>query len=276
MEFQGCRSAATLVVVAAAVLCSCPALSAPPAHWSPDAINTAIAPGGHSELQATLQAIEALGNVQLRVTPALAPYVRVTPSTLTGVRAGASITIHILVQAAGNAPLKLFDGTIQVRQQDSKRRGDDDEEHDSEGQGRVFPRPLPVHVLIRKTADLVGPDTDGNGVWDYVDQYINSKYPSQNDSNLRAALRQNARALQAGLLHADDKALAMKDGREADRAIACLYFIRRDDAHSVRSDLQAAILNNPTRSRAYIMWSEQSAGQVFELVPPSQDACIPE
>jgi len=239
--------------------------AAPSVNWAPNLVNATVAPGQRAEIQVSFNAVEALGNVSLRVVPEIAPYVSVSPSTLNNVKAGDSFTIRITVQAAATAPLRLFEGTIQVRQMTT-----------GPGNGRVFARPLPVHVLIREQEGIAGVDADNNGVWDYVDQYINTTYP--NEPNTRVALRQFSRAIQNSLLHADDKSLSLRYAEDSDRATECVFFVHPQDADKVLSALEAAILNNATRSRAFMMFSEQSAGQVFQSAPISQRSasCIAE
>lgn len=236
-----------------------------PVHWSPDAVNAIVARNGRTEVQVSFDAVEALGNVTLRVVPEIAPYVSVTPSSLNNVKEGDRVTVRITIQSTATAPLGLFDGTIQVREVTSKP-----------GQGRVLARPLPVTILIREEETVAGVDADNNGVWDYIDQYINTTYPD--DANTRVALRQFARAIEGGLLHADDKTTSLRYAEDGDRAIECVYFLRPQDARQVLSASKSAILNTNLRSRSYLMFSEQSAGQVFNSAPISQRgaSCIAE
>jgi hypothetical protein len=234
-----------------------PVQSAPKVHWTPDTVNAIVEPGGHTEVEVSLNAVKDLGNVVLRIVPELDPFVDVTPSTLNNVKAGDMVTVHITIQAAASTPVGLFDGTIQVRQKTSKP-----------GKGKVLARPLPIQVLIRREEGIAGVDADGNGVWDYIDQYINTTYPDSD--SLRAALRQDTKAIEGGLLHADDKNQSLKYATDMDRAIECVFFLRPDDADKVLAELEATILNNKVRSRTFIVFSEQSAGQVFPSAPISE------
>ena len=239
--------------------------SAIPVHWSPGSVNAIVTRGQTVELQVSFDAVQALDNVYLRVVPEIAPYVSVSPSALNNVKAGDRITIRVGVQAAANASLGLINGTIQVREITSKP-----------GQGRVFPRPLPVTVLIKDEERVSAPDADNNGVWDYIDQYIAATFP--NDPPTRVALRQFARATEGALLHADNKAASLQFAEAGDRAIECVFSIRPQDAAQILSELEAAILNTKLRSRAYLMFSEQSAGQVFKTAPLSEGgaSCVAE
>jgi hypothetical protein len=226
-------------------------------HWSQNAVTAIATPGARTEITVSLTAAQALGNVALRIVPEIDPYVDVTPTVLANVRAGDTYTIRISVAPAANAPLGLFDGTIQVREQVARR-----------GLGRVYPRPLPVSVLIRGQDDEVaGTDADGNEVWDYVDQYIDSTLPGDANTAVRSASRQYARALQGGLLNAADQTLSLDYATRTDRATECVFHLRPQDAYDLLTDLEAAILNTVLRSRAFLMFSDQSAGQVFRSAP---------
>lgn len=246
---------------------SFPAQATPPVHWSQSAVNASISRGGHTEIIVSLNAVKAIGNVDIRIVPEIDLYVDVSPSMLSNVKAGDTIPIRISIQADTAAPLGLFDGTIQVREKVTRR-----------GKGKVLARPLPVHVLIREEEGVASVDADGNGVWDYIDQYINDKYPGADNDRLRSASRQYARAIQGGLLNADNKAISLQYAEASDRATECMFFLRPQDADEVLSDLEAIILNTQTRSKAFLMFSEQSAGQIFPSVPFSQRSasCVDE
>lgn len=54
----------------------------PPVYWEPSKINAVVMRGGQTEVMATLKAVSKLGNVYLRITPGIKPYVDVSPSIL--------------------------------------------------------------------------------------------------------------------------------------------------------------------------------------------------
>jgi hypothetical protein len=237
------------------------AVPGPPLNWSPNSVSAIVTRGGRTEIQVSLNIIESVGSVALQIAPEVDPYVDVIPATIGNARAGDAIPIRIIIQASATGPLGSFDGTIQVREQVTGQR-----------QGRVFARPLPVHLLIREEQGVPGPDSDGNGVWDYIDQYINTVFPGTQNASTRSAARQYARAIEGGLLNADNKARAIQFAAASDRATECMYYLRPQDAAAAIADLEAAILNTQLRSKTFVMWSEQSAGQVFPSVPFSQRA----
>ena len=81
-----------------------------------------------------------------------------------------------------------------------------------------------------------------------------------------------------GLLNADNKDLSLQFAQASDRAQECVFYLRPEDANEVLSDLEAVILNTETRSKAFLMWGDQSGGQVFPGVPFSQrnTSCVAE
>ena len=252
------RAAVSLltVVLGLLTLVHSPASAAPLIHWTPDAVTANVTKGGEPEnVPITLRAVEDLTDVVIRVVPALSRYVTVTPSSIPSLRAGESMVIHLTMRAPAEAPDALVTGTLQVRRRVAGR-----------GQGRVLARPLPVSIAIQDTQSIAGADRDANGVWDYVDSYLEQNYGTVSPAE-RAALRKFAAALQAALLNASDRVQALQRAEDVDRATECLYGVQPVDAGRTLEDLKSAILNTPTRSRAYLMWSEQSAGQVFRARP---------
>jgi hypothetical protein len=142
-------------------------------------------------------------------------------------------------------------------------------------QGQPIARPLPVTVAVQATGSDGDVDADSNGVWDYIDRYIDTTYGSASAAE-KAALRQFSRAIQGALLDSADLSLSLKHAMESDRAMECLFSLRPADAPRLLKDVRAAILNTRARSRAFLMWSEQSAGQVFHSKPMSKwgSSCI--
>lgn len=235
------------------------AQAAPSVHWSEDSISATLSRDGHAEIQLQLNAVVNLGDVYLWVTPEIEAYVDISPTMLSDVLAGDSNQIQIHLNAGADAPIGLFDGTIQVREKVSERK-----------RGKVFARPLPIQLLIQEPETIAGVDDDGNNVWDYIDQYINETYAGADKESLRAALRQFALSIQGGLLNADNKELSLRYATAGDRAMECVFYLKSQEANAILSDLEAVVLNTKARSEAYLMFSKQSAGHVFPSTPYSQ------
>lgn len=238
--------------------------SAPPVHWSPDAINVTVELGASETVVVSLNAVEDLGNISLRLAPELKSVASISPSNFSNVAAGNTITVTVNVAVPTSAAPGLFDGTLQVRGQPNKK-----------GKTRVLARPLPVNILIQEP-QLRGVDADQNGVWDYIDTYIKSQY--EGNAPLITALRQYAKAFQGGLLNAEDRDASLGYAYDLDRAIECVFYLRSDDAYDVLEDAKAVILNNKTRTETWLVFSDQSAGQVFPSTPYSERAssCVAE
>jgi len=228
---------------------------APPINWEPETVSGIVAPGGSESVTVAFNAFENLGNIVAWVVPEIAPFVRVEPSSFANVRTGQTIELSVIFQAAPNAPLGMFDGTVQLRSATTK------------GKGKVFARPLPVTVTVRADS-LIGTDANNDGVWDYIGDYITQTYQSSNTTS--AALRQMAVALQAAIVQSDDPVASVDNATALQRSVECLYSIRPEDAYNITNDLTAVVLNTPERSRAYIHFSDQLGGQTFPSTPLSE------
>jgi hypothetical protein len=244
-----------LTVLVRILTTPCPAAAAPPVSWTPQSVSGTIAPGGIKAVSVSFHAFQHLGNVSIRVVPEIAPFVRVEPSSFANVKAGSTIQVSIIFTAAPNASLGMFDGTVQLKQRN-----------------KTLAKPLPVVVTVRQDP-LIGTDANGDGIWDYVDDYIEQTYP--NSEATRVVLRRVTVALQNALLMADNPATAANIATELHRAIECLYFVRPNDAHKVADALEAELLNTIERSRAYIHFNDQLGGLISPSTPLSalESAC---
>lgn len=227
--------------------------------WTPSAVNTTVQQGERTEIEVSFKATENLGNIALRIVPELDPFVDVIPSTFNNVSVGATLPVKIVVQPGVRLSPGLFEGALQVR----ARRI-------APTVGPTIARPLPIAVLVLR-AELAGTDADGNGVWDYVDRYIDATYSASPPT--QQALRQYARALQGSLLNAGDPDTALRFYGENDLAAECIYARRPDDAYKVVSELKATLLNTKERSQAYILFSKQGAGKTFPVSDGGAAAC---
>lgn len=233
------------------------ALAGTPVNWSLPSLNSIVPAGGSRQVTFMFEASEDIGNITFRVVPELLPYVQISPAAISNVVAGSSTVINVTLKAGLTTQSFAVNGVIQARA--------------ASGAQKVFAQPLPVQLMIRVNpiADF---DADGNGIWDYVDQYINTTYA--NDPEIVPALQQFARSFQAALLDAKDADLSLQHSGEADRAIECIfsYRIRRGaEAAEIIEKLKAAMLNTRERSLADAIFSEHSAGHVFANVPVGQE-----
>jgi len=220
------------------------AAATPPVSWSQPSLSATVPPGGSTRTTITLRASEALGPVTLRVVPEIAPYVQLEPASFSNIAAGDIKEIVVTFRAP--AAEGMFDGTLQVRGK------------------KTFARPLPITLTVRQDS-LVGTDSNGNGVWDYVEEYVTQKYASSPATV--ALLNTFARHLQSAIVLADDRAASIENATTMFRSIECLHYLRPTDFGRVTNDVKGALLNNMVRSRAYIHFGDQLAGQVFLARP---------
>jgi hypothetical protein len=77
-----------------------------------------------------------LSDIEIRVVPELEPYLKTEPSIVPSLRAGIAIGVKLTIAAAANAPLRIIDGTIQLRS--------------TKKPTKTFARPLPITLQIGK------------------------------------------------------------------------------------------------------------------------------
>lgn len=103
-------------------------------------------------------------------------------------------------------------------------------------------------------------DTDGNGVWDYIDTWIRQKYPD--NPNIQKSLSLIAKAIQLEMLNSKYKQTAPQVARQIAYSVKCLFKASPDDAPQIQTDLMSTILNTDMRMRAYIEGDGQLGGQI--------------
>jgi hypothetical protein len=135
-------------VGAGLVTYSPPSVADPTVSWSPASIYQSVGAGQSTTTTATFTATEDASNVAVRVVPALAPYVSVTPTSFSSIAKGMSYPVNIAVAASATAPLGTTTGTIQLKQGSA-----------------TIAKPLPVSV------DVVWPTFDGGQDLGFSIQY---------------------------------------------------------------------------------------------------------
>jgi len=125
--------------------------------------------------------------------------------------------------------------------------------------------------LDTSLAELLGPDTDGNGVRDDIDQYIEEELAGE--ALAQKAARQYAKALRDELGAPDTEHHAVQSTNRAFRSIECLYFVLgHDRAGPLRKEIFARSLNTFERSRRYSKQSRHLGGNTFALTPDDRRA----
>lgn len=112
---------------------------------------------------------------------------------------------------------------------------------------------------------LAGIDSDGDGVRDDVQRWINENYGSS--PNSKSGLRQVAQTFQAELLHVSDKATSIQYTSQYNQAAECLSFVMggADKAHASKMIMIEKMLNTRDRNLADIKASENYNGQMYTL-----------
>jgi len=101
-------------------------------NWNPTNITDIISPGESKSVEVTFVSTKDLKNVEVFVVPKLQPYVQVSPSSFSHVRAGIVTPLTIMFSASSNAELGTFDGTIHTKS--------------TEKNGSTYVKPL--HVIL--------------------------------------------------------------------------------------------------------------------------------
>lgn len=118
---------------------------------------------------------------------------------------------------------------------------------------------------------LVGIDSNGDGVRDDIENYIETKYG--NMPATKEALRQYYRALEQALVDYEDADLSYANALETERAQECLWYIHGTNSPDIRTRLQAKILNTEQRSLAYIEFDSSLSGKSFSSLDDSKSGC---
>lgn len=116
---------------------------------------------------------------------------------------------------------------------------------------------------------IAGADLDNNGIWDYIDEFINNDYPSS--SLKRSALQQTAIAFQQFLLDANDPVKSLDNSEALGMGIDCLWEVM-DENEVLSIPIEAQIINTLERHHAYMKATDHLSGQIMRESPsPCQD-----
>jgi len=113
---------------------------------------------------------------------------------------------------------------------------------------------------LDRSADIAGPDADGNGVRDDVDQWISTQPLSDSQ---RKALTQKARSLQNTLLVSlDDKAALQSAGEGLAASSRCgmLQFPEYSDFSKLAGKIEAMTANTRQRAERYMQYNAARSG----------------
>lgn len=130
-------------------------------------------------------------------------------------------------------------------------------------------------------ATLEGIDSNGDGVRDDIERFIEFTYPADQEVMLRAALRKNARSLGKALRDAGGtREVSVANSNENVLNIGCVHNVlyaigRGEEANDVAVGLEAEFLNTLTRLRAYARYQDDIVGSVGPAISAdSTSACV--
>jgi hypothetical protein len=107
--------AAGLLALAAILFTPSPAPAKPVISWEFNRIVETVARGTEKTTTVSFTSATNLTNVSVQITPALQPYISITPSSFSSVNSGDTVSLTFTFAAPNNAPLGSFDGTLHIR-----------------------------------------------------------------------------------------------------------------------------------------------------------------
>lgn len=127
---------------------------------------------------------------------------------------------------------------------------------------------------LDRSGDLAGPDEDGNGIRDDIEQYIATRFPAEaQGAAAKFAARANQLVLDVNLL---DENEVRQANQKATRATACIYtvFGESDSGQApaaVSRDIEAVTFNTAQRLKRYMEFNQKLDGMSWSL--PEGDTC---
>lgn len=123
------------------------------------------------------------------------------------------------------------------------------------------------------TSTLAGIDSNNDGVWDYIEEWIDSQ---NYDENTRKAIIQYTKAQQDFILSYENETAAVEATLKVDKADDCLYSMYEiEEVWDMTNEiLYSIILNTKERNRAYIISDSLLSGHVFTSTPYDERASM--
>jgi len=125
---------------------------------------------------------------------------------------------------------------------------------------------------LDRSSDIAGPDLDGNGVRDDLDDYVASLPDTESQ---KRALRQGFRTLrQAILIDTADKNAVLDVMKKSSASVWCIYSQYDSDAGKKSNDVEKYSINTKARFKAYAAFNSAASGH--SAVMPRGDGCEPD
>jgi hypothetical protein len=117
---------------------------------------------------------------------------------------------------------------------------------------------------------IAAPDTNNDGTWDYVEEYINRTHA--NSEKARVVLTQFAKTVQNSLLDASEKELSIQHFKKSIRIMACgRYILGPEDFQRYRDELISQMINTEARFKVFVESENNSGGQMYSSVDIDED-----
>jgi hypothetical protein len=197
------------------------------------------------------------------VPPVMQQWVIVSPASIKDLYSGQDIDITIAVNLPPDAAIGTFEGVIQFRQSVVGKPQ------------KTIAKPLPIVLAVTRLINdglppdpgeygkqnLLGIDSDADGVRDDIQRYIYFTYP--NEEKVRLALTELAKQYQTLLMKANYPDAVFNNATKMARHGECLDFIKGEIAADIIAALRAEILNTRERSLAYIEYNNNLSGEII-------------
>ncbi len=265
---------AVLSLVTVVTWAATPHIAWVPARLAPES----LAPGATTSHTVALRNV---GPKPLSETPHLiveargeiTPYITVNdPGFRNAIQAGETVGVTVRVTAPPDAPLSVKRGELVLLRRLSDGITKEEFMPHFPVELTFSTIPLPGDPGEAGKQDLLGIDTNNNGVRDDIERFIVFGYPES--AKKREALMQNARMLHAFVRDHQDKAKTRSNGGKVmEAAIDCLNHVFNDDldaSDKAGAELIASFLNTKERSRAYRKANAHMGGYVSDSGPASQ------
>lgn len=243
-----------LIVSASAVV---PAYADPVVSWAPSAMAVTLEPNTATSVTYRLTATEEIVSAQMRVTPSLVKYLKVTPTNVSNLQSGQWVDVTVILALPIDSAPDPISGTLQLRMVDGSGK-----------LARALSKPLPVTINVQCPClppdpgpagklTIEGVDSDADGVRDDLQRWISVLYADS--QRKREAMFQYARSAQRQLL-AQDENEARAIATSSLRAVDCLDFVGGDSLSGGYKEVLPILTNTDARFRAWAAFQDHVSG----------------
>jgi hypothetical protein len=128
---------------------------------------------------------------------------------------------------------------------------------------------VPMPDSEKNNATVAGIDSDGDGIRDDIQRYINENFSS--DPKIKMGARQYAKDQQMTLLSVNDKNASILATRKKLDSLDCLGYVAKDQMTRISKKLEGQLYNTKDRLYARIKVSQNFNGQSFMLPETIED-----